>query len=114
MDVEAAEDAALGEEEQEYQELAKAAVKDTEAELDSLITLQRVAKSTTLDDCIESTLASKRAKTKEQEVLTAKLKKYRARKARVNLLLAGMTKEKMSDVAGSFIAKEKRRLERDK
>ena len=100
--------------EEQYNELATATVQDAETELNSLMVLQRLARSNSLDSCIESTLEQKRQKAKEQELLSKKLKKFRARKARVNLIMAGMSKQKMQDCLCTFEAQEKRRQERQK
>ena len=53
MAIATSEVSSLSEQEQEYQGLAEAVVQDTEAELESLMLLQRLAKANTLDDCMQ-------------------------------------------------------------
>ena len=97
----------------DYQDLAEAVVVDAEEELSSLKLIQRIAKCATLDTCIASTYQKKKATSVIQEGYTKELRKLRARKARQAAVLAGMSPQKMQDLTGGYIEKEKRRLQRE-
>ena len=85
---------------------------DAEQEMQSLASLQRLAKADTLDDLIASGLATKQKQKKELADTSGHLRKLRKRKASIMLAMAGMTSQKLEDMKAAMACKERRREEK--